>query len=745
MRIKSLPFIGGAKISQADELALIPHGGYSAMQNMRNGHPGLFARPGYIKQHSTADSTNKVLSLFQFSKGKAAEKHTFAQMSDGDILEATTAPPGVTTGAFGSEVFDGSASQIPGSWAVVDDMVIHGNGVDDFKIWPGNTTPVSRFIVYKGGAAVPNYPQIGEDYSEEVSDGRTDTVAVLDSLGDLSADYDCIFIMTKVPWNVLTWTIPKPNGTAAVMLANYWKNTSAWASLTITDNTAASGKTLATTGATMTCTTPTDMIPHHLFGECGFWYQFYLDTGGDLDAEVEVSAVTFEANFQSIQNVWDGVPVDAIEAIFDDNSATTFYTYATTDVTVSLMTASDKVYFCSYDPIEAFYVDVGGTPNTTGTTTINAAGYFNGAAFAAFAAITDGTAGLSKSGWVKVPRVTQHPTQFQNTQYHAYWYYFTVDKTLSDDLSIGIQVRPYFDVTELGKARCVESWKNRAVYSFTLYPKDLYVSAENAPMVLNGEDFGILQSGDGRDNKVVACRKYKNELMVWQEEKGEPGGCLTLFEGYSPTTFGKLLISSRLGTMNNKSVDIVEGVLVTTKTESTQKDLAFCLSRYGVYICDGRLCWFIDGDIKNYFDPTDTNCIRRGYESEMWLKYDSAFNVVRVGLVTGASATVCNTFLVFDIETKTWSTDTYADALSCMTEVEAGSGTAPVVQIGGGTVYRRRFGQGLTDGLLTVGVNAGATFRLSRTFVVDVSVGYLYLFFDDLGFHSPNIRLGLGW
>jgi hypothetical protein len=67
------------------------------------------------------------------------------------------------------------------------------------------------------------------------------------------------------------------------------------------------------------------------------------------------------------------------------------------------------------------------------------------------------------------------------------------------------------------------------------------------------------------------------------------------------------------------------------------------------------------------------------------------------------------------------------------------------VQIGGGTMYRRRFGQGLTDGLLTVGVNAGATFRLSRTFVADVSVGYLFLYFDKLSFHSPNIRIGIGW
>lgn len=65
--------------------------------------------------------------------------------------------------------------------------------------------------------------------------------------------------------------------------------------------------------------------------------------------------------------------------------------------------------------------------------------------------------------------------------------------------------------------------------------------------------------------------------------------------------------------------------------------------------------------------------------------------------------------------------------------------------VGGGTAYRKRFGQGLTDGMFAVGFDVGATFGLSRTFSADLSIGYLYMSFADLGYHSPNVRVSIGW
>jgi len=658
------------------------------VQNYRGQYPGMTKRKGCVVKHTTADGTNKVLSLYQYSKARRTEHHLFAQMSDGDILEATDNPPTVTAGAFGSEVFDGSASQIPGSWSILNDKVIHSNGVDQHKIWCGNVYPVQKFIVYKGAEAIPYLPTKGEDYTNEVTDGLSSTVAVLDSLGDLAVDYDALFVCCPVQADTINWTIAagKANGTAATAQGHYWKNTGAWIDASITDNTSDAGKTLAQTG-TMTWTAPTDEIPRFMFGTYGFWYRFSL-TGGDLDSEVEVSEVTFESNFQSIVNLFDGVPLDIVEFQFYDNSEGTYRTFGASSIVLDDAVGSTDIFYFNtgLDLIEGFYVDVGSTPNTTGSTTINAVYYWDGTQWVSVGTIVDGTSGLSKSGWVTFARVANREQEFNQTQYYGYWWKFTVDQTLSSDVVFGMMYQPYFDISELGKGYCNCSWKDRACYSFDRWGQYIYVSAKDAPMTLNGDDYGILEAGDGRSNKIMAMRKFHNELMVWQEERGKEGGCLTLFEGYSPTTFGKLILSSRLGAMNAKAVCVVDGVLTSTATEEKIKTLAFALSRYGVYVTDGRTCSFVSEDIANYFDPTDTtNCIRRGYESEMWMEYDSAYNVLRLGLVCGSSATVPNVFPVFDLTDKEWYFDSLGQALSCMTEVEAASGNIPVLQLGGGT------------------------------------------------------------
>lgn len=634
--------------------------------------------------HTTADSTNKVLSLYQFRKAKRDEYHLFAQMSDGDVLEATNNPPTVTDNVFGSEVLDGSASPIPASWSNINDKMLFSNGVDGHKIYPGTLSPVSKFVVVKDAAAIDFLPDMGEDYSNEVSDGLSTTVAVLDSLGDLAVDYDAIFIMTPVQAKQLTWTVTLPNGTGAVMQGHYWKNTGAWTDMSITDNTITDAKTLAKNGS-MTWTPPADEIPRLMFGAYGFWYRFSL-ASGDLDSEVEVSEVTYEANWQNVGNLWDGIPLDIIEFQFYDQSATVYKTFAASSIEIDSATVNDIFYFSTPDLIEGFYVDVGRKPNTTASTTINAVLYWTGTAWASVGTFVDGTTGLSKSGWVTFPRPTAaKELEFAQTLYYAYWWKFTVDQTLNDDVIIAIQYMPFFDITELGKGYSNTVWKDRACYSFDRWGQYIYVTAKDAPMVLNGDDYGILEAGDGRANKITAMRKFHNELLVYQEEKGKEGGCVTLFEGYSPTTFGKLILSSKLGAMNNKCVAVVDGVMTSTATGEQIKTLAFALSRLGVFITDGRTCSFVSREIQNYFDPTKSECIRRGYEAEMWLEYDSAFNVIRIGLVSGSSATVPNVFPIFDLIDKTWSFDSLAPALSCMTEAEAASGNVTVLQVGGGT------------------------------------------------------------
>jgi hypothetical protein len=637
------------------------------------------------------------MSLFQFSKGKKIEQHLFAQMSDGDVLEATNLPPVITTGAFGSEVFSGSVDSIPASWGNINDTLMFSNGKDQHQIWPGQAAPITKFIVYRGAGAIPAVPEIGEDYSTEVTDEDSVNVAVLDSLSTLAA-FDCVFIGVPVMPNAINWKMPsgKENSTAAVLGIRYKRNDNTWQSVSgLADTTSAGGAALANNGIT-SFTRPTDGIPAYMYGQSLFWLQVYL-VSGSLDSEVEVSNVTYEAPWQDIINLWDGVPLNAIEAQVYDASAVNYLIYAATSVDISLLTSSDKVYFSSYDLTEGIYIDVGATPNTTAGVAINAVYYWDGSAFQSRGVLEDGTAGFTKSGWVTFTRKTEMPTQFNQCQYYAYWGYFTISGgPLSADISIEIKVMPHFDITELGKGICNLVWKGRAVWTFDRVPNYLLISAKGQPQVLNGDDFAILEAGDGRLNPICTMRKFHNEYMVWQEERGIEGGCLTLFEGYSPATYGKLILSSRVGSFNQHAAIIVDGVTTSTRTDEEIKTIAFFLSHAGVCQSDGKTAMAVSDAIQNYFDSSKQECIRRGYESKMWLKHDTAYNVIRVGLVSGSSATECNVFPVYDIQDGTWSFDELAQPLSTMEEVEAGSGNIPRLQIGGGTadgmIYRLNVG-----------------------------------------------------
>jgi len=695
-----MQFRGGADTRR--EKPLLPFAKYSMVQNMRPRHPGFVKRKGQAKLHTTADGGNKVMTLYQYSAGGRSERHFYAQMSDGGVLEATNNPPTVTTGAFGSEVFTGSASAIPASWSMVDDIMLFSNGVDQHQIYTGNSSPVYKFVYFVGSDAAHVMPDGGTDYSIEVSDSDSTSVAVLDSMGDLTNDYEAVYIRTNIPAKSLTWTITAGNGAAATGRIHYWNG--AWADTSMTDGTASGGATLAQTG-TMEWTPQSDEIPHYLFGESGFWYRFTLADGNSLDAEVEISTVTFDADWTALQNVWDGVPVDAVEVQFYDASADVYRTYAAESVELDSMAPSgegtDYCYIASADKICGIYIDVGEKPNTTASTSIGAVQYWTGSAWADCSGLTDGTNGVSNTGWVIFDREDAQPRTLNTSQYHAYWYRFKTSHgestAMNDDVQVGIQTMPYFDINDIGTiGYCNGVWKERGVYSFNQAPHYIYVSAAGEPMMLNGSDFWYRRAGDGRKNKITCMKKFYNELMVWQEEKGVDGGCLTLFEGDNPDNFDKLIISPYLGTFSAKSAVVVDGVLTSTRTDETIKTLAYFLSQKGVFCTDGKTAWAISDDIQNYFDPLESECIRTGYEKEHWIAYDSTYSILRVGLVTGSSATTPNTFLVYDLTDNAWYFDSLGQGLSCATEVEAASGDVAIIQVGGGvddgTVYQLNTG-----------------------------------------------------
>lgn len=689
--VKANPLRGGA-VTRREE-ALLPIGAFSDAQNVRPRRPGFIKRPGALKHNPSADGTNNVETLYQFTKGRVAETHFFAQMDDGDILASSTTIPSIT--ATLSEEWSGSANQIPATWAQNDDQLYMANGQDMPQVFAGDSSYVRKFIKFDGAAAPPDIPELGFDYSDEVSDGSTDTFADLDDL-DTYANFECFYIMTPVPTQSMTISFNVAvNGNASTLSAYYRKNDNTWAQVSsISDGTASGGATLAQTG-TVTWDAPSDEIDHFQYGVDGYWYQFRVSA--QLDNSTRPTLVTFDSSFQASANIWDGVPVDAVEVMVEGTSQ--YSTYAAGSVDVDTLAASKKIYIATVDPIEGLYIDVGSTPNATGTA-LTSLKYWNGTAWTSVGTVTDGTSGMSNTGWMTFPRQSAaEPLQFESVQYYAYWYELIWDSELAADMVISIQTRPYYDMSDFGTAGySVRTYHDRMTYSFNEFGEYLYISAAALPQVLNGEDYGIIEMGDGRAHHIRAAANFYNNLLVWQEEKGVEGGCTTLLQGYDPTTYGKLVLSSRIGIMNGKSYSVVEDVATSAKDPSKIKTVAFWISRYGIIACDGRSLWVISDDIQDYFDPNESNCIRGGYEDKHWMGYDSLYNVLRIGLVTGASATECNTFLAYDLADKVWYFDSFhasAYVPTCFTEVEGSSGRARSYQMIGdtnGTIWRTNTG-----------------------------------------------------
>jgi hypothetical protein len=169
----------------------------------------------------------------------------------------------------------------------------------------------------------------------------------------------------------------KENTSAAVAQLHYWNG--AWTGVTsLTDGTIASaGITLGKTGS-MTWTMTTDHLARFMFGANGYWYRLSLASGA-LDSEVEVSEVTYNSDWMEIQSLWDGAPVASIESYVYINSTANYKYYSSDTIEIGGLTASDKFYFNSVDPIVGFYVSVGEIPNAVAATTIGVK-YWNGTA-----------------------------------------------------------------------------------------------------------------------------------------------------------------------------------------------------------------------------------------------------------------------------------------------------------------------------------------------------------------------------
>jgi len=573
-------------------------------------------------------------------------------------------------------------SNSPPSWGVLDDVLIIADGQGYAKFYGGEAgQPVKASIVRETDAT-----DTGIFNDEWDADGIS-----VDIPSGWAGNTSAFYLFTPIWATRFLVTMTSANSGSGVLAVSTW-NGAAWAGVAeedVLDGTEVAGSTLKQTGQIDIYPSAVGK-PTRLNGLTGYWLKFTTDSATTY-ATFTVKALY---DFQELTNIWDGILVDAVESKYFDNSvgaSGTYFTYANTAIDVSLMTSSDYVYFSTFDKPEQLYFDVGSTPNSGAVIPTLAFEYYDGDSWVTWDVVKDNTNGLTRSGFVVMDWTDVDLSQkqaFQGSLWSSHWFRMSVNQTMGDDMRISIQYYPILDIADFGtNTECMAVWKERCVYSFDKYPSWIYVTKNGTFNVLNGDDYAVLQAGDGRRHSVVAMHKFHNELMVWQEEKGKEGGCLTLFEGYSPATFGKLVLSSKIGTLNAQSVVIIDGALEASRTDYKAATVAYFISNYGIYMSDGQTVVSISAAIQNYFDPGSSECIRNGYQDKCWLAHDPTHQVLRMGLVTGSTATEPNIFPVYDLITRRWSFDAYGGSrvVRCISEVSGSSSSAVQVIVMAGT------------------------------------------------------------
>jgi hypothetical protein len=431
-----------------------------------------------------------------------------------------------------------------------------------------------------------------------------------------------------------------------------------------------------------------DELPTVMFGRAGYWYKFTRAATTAIES-ITFKSLTYEGDFRPLENVMDDLPTYAVECQVEQAAGTSWETYSASYVVVNSLAIGDYVYIATTGKPFALYLDPGSTPNANASTITAVEVLSVDGAWDAAANVEDGTSGLKNPGFITWDRssVDQQEGSWNGSLNHMYWTRFKVaTAAVSATVALSISALFHYDIADLGEAgRVSTTWKDRALFTFSKFGRDIYVSKKYRPNTLNGSDYGILTPGDGRYHDVTAMIPFYNELMVFQREEGTLGGCITLFEGYTPDTFGRLVLSTRLGTFSAQSVCIIDGAVQTTRTtDVTQTQVAF-ISKYGVFMTDGRTIQLISGPIQNYFDPADANYIDTSFDAgdlPHWIAYDRQSNCLRLGIRTQTSTNDApNLFPVFHLDTGEWTFDSYPNhAITAFTEVTAGSGTVDSLQ-----------------------------------------------------------------
>ena len=493
--------------------------------------------------------------------------------------------------------------------------------------------------------------------------------------------------------------VAKPNVAASTMSGKVWNGTT-WDTLTLTDNTSVGGISLAQTGKINFTSTVSNTKPKYIEGYFLFWYQFTLSAGS-----ATIYQVTLDAPFQPIVDLWDGTYREVSAAykrlmsdedistkiLRDDYDAYTVETYAD----LSSMAAFDsgtganalEIGFMEKQCGLHFRIPPDFINSTAATTMF--IDYWNGTTYVTVGSISDGTSqgsiSFSKSGTVS----------WNNTN--------LLDETKTNKLQAMTVWNPMSDPTT---TESIWGWTT-SVAKYVAFPLYFYrvrfdkamnascrlnyvggITAQNAigyykfPIFAQGR---ILLCCDqaGDKSKITCSGKWLTQVYNGMDSvdiffggDGELNCGIELFSQYGGNLYSMILmfkdtetyvmtgqdiaswgkntytISTSIGCpapLTLKKID-----LAAEPGQGVNRSLAIWQGVSGIFMSDGRAPIPIHGDIKEYFDKSDSRCIRASMIGDSIGLMDWSNQEYHWKFASGSSATGLNTELVYDLKRNKW-------------------------------------------------------------------------------------------
>jgi len=432
-----------------------------------------------------------------------------------------------------------------------------------------------------------------------------------DAYGDGYSTY--LYIGSILPVSQFKFYISTVNTNTSTAAVNYWTG-SEWAPVnSLSDGTASGGVSLAQTGAMTFESTATTATLKEIKGMVLYWYRVKIN---DSDDNIGVYYVTDKVPFQTMKDLWDGMPTNILSFLkhtdtYEDYTTEVYAkdyisTYASTYADLTGLTSAQSVIAgFSTRQLGLRFDIVGGEENTTANTVMSI-DYWDGSAWVTVGAISDGTStgGVSfgQAGlvtWGQLADGVEFETEFTGALEESpilYYYRVTFSQTLSEgrlnqvtgisaQQTIGNYKFPLQAMNRLWLFSDQDDEKNKSI-----------CSAKYTTTVFNGDDSIPLYWGDEKEITAGAWLYSQYGASVYSILVVFKKNETWVLIGNDPENWQQYKISSSIGCVAPETVKIVE--LPAQGDENINRSsIIIFQGANGIYMTDGRPPVLISQDL----------------------------------------------------------------------------------------------------------------------------------------------------